>query len=142
MVDSDVFSASTAGTATDTWWTLWSMGSRFQVGGHRVEVTTWHWTGLHAVAVDGREVYRDRNVGWHARIAVDAGPHAVAIVSRWYPLQPVRVQVDGRPYLDDLFPQVFWLQALGVATALPPALLFALSIAWDLWRMAQLAAQL
>ena len=135
----DPFAASSAGIATDTWWNLWSMGSRFEVGAHTVQVDTWHWTGRTVVQVDGVEVHRERNVGWHGHIEVDAGPRKVAIVTRWYPLQPVRVQVDGNPFLDDLFPQVFWLQAIGVATVLPPALLFAGSIAYDLWRMAELA---
>jgi len=134
----DPFAATNAGIATDTWWNLWSMGSRFHVGRHEIQVDTWHWTGRTVVQVDGVEVYRERNVGWHGHIEVDAGGRRVDIVTRWYPLQPVRVEVDGSAYLDDLFPQVFWLQAIGLATVLPPALLFAGSIAYDLWRMVEL----
>jgi len=135
----DPFSAPTAGIATDTWWDLWSMGSRIRVGAHEVRVDTWHWTGTSVVQVDGKEAHRERNMGWHGHMEVDAGPHRVAIVTRWYPLQPVRVEVDGAPHLDDLFPQVFWLQAIGAALVLPPALMFAGSIAYDLWRMVELA---
>ena len=138
----DPFQTTHTGTATDTWWSLWSMGSRFQVGAHTVQVHTWHWTGRTVVHVDDVEVHRERNVGWHGHIEVRAGTHAVAIVTRWYPLQPVRVWVDERPYLDDLFPQLVWLQLIGMGLVLPPSIAFGASIVYDLWRLAMLQGPL
>lgn len=118
-----------------TWWTLRAMGSTVDVGGHRLEVVTHHWTGDESYAVDGRVVATARNLGWHADRTVPVGPHEVRIVTRWYPLLPVVLEVDGQPWVDDLFPQLIWLKALGGAPVLALAILFGTSITWDLWRL-------
>lgn len=121
-----------------TWWTPARMGSTFRVGAHRVDVETHHVTGEERYLVDGIEVLARRHLGWHAEVALPVGEHQVLIRSRWYPLLPVEVWVDGRRALDDLFPQ----QSLGlVLIGLPAsaaALAFGASIVRDLWGLALL----
>lgn len=110
------------------------MASVFRVGSHRIEVETGHWTGLEVYRVDDQERRKTRNLGWHVRETLAVGRHEVVVHGRWYPLRPVRVEVDGVPWIDDLFPQIrrpVWVLS---AATLGVMLLLAGSTAWDLWR--------
>jgi hypothetical protein len=139
----DAFAAPATQRPSHTWWTLWSMGSTVTVGSHpahRLEVVTHHWTGHEHYLVDGVVVGRDRNLGWHADRSFAVGRHEVRLATRWYPLLPVELYVDGALQVDDLFPQLAWLKVLGGLPVLAVALTFAGSIAFDLWRLWGLAA--
>jgi hypothetical protein len=138
-VSANPYAAPATGRPDDTWWNLWSMGSTLAVGPHRVEARTWHWTGLSTIQVDGVEVHRERNMGWHAQIEVPVGGHQLQIITRWYPIQPVQVRLDDILWVDDLFPQIGWLKAIGALTVLPFVVVFSGSITYDIWRMVQLA---
>lgn len=138
MAASDPFAAPAGGRVRpDTHLGLWSMRSSFPVGGSTVEVETTHWTGRETTRVDGVEVLALRNLGWHTEQRLDVGGHAVVVSGRWYPLLPVEVRVDGQPWVDDLFPQLWPIKAVLATAALPLAVLVA-SIAWDLARLAGL----
>jgi hypothetical protein len=117
------------------------MGSRFHVDGHVVEVATHHWSGDETYRVDGVERLRRRHLGWHTQLSLPVGDRVVQIRSRWYPLLPVEVWVDDQRWIDDLFPQVGAVLVILAAPAGAAALLFALSIARDLWGILALVAR-
>jgi len=123
---------------TETSGDLWGMRSQFAVGGSTVEVETSHWLGTEVYRVDGAEVRRVRNLGWHSRQALEVDGHTLEVSGRWYPFMPVIVTVDGRKYIDDLFPQLRLPLAVLTAVVMPLFLVLAASIAWDLWRLAGL----
>lgn len=130
MPQRNPFAAPTpSGPLLQTWWSPRAMGSRFWVDGHELEVQTHHWSGTEIYRIDGQQVRRVRNLGWHATEALSVGERSVEIVSRWYPLLPVQVRIDGRPHVDDLFPQL-WPTKL--------ALLALVSVGgpWLIWRLA------
>ena len=91
------------------------MGSAFHVGPHEVEVETTHWTGHEVYRVDGEEAHTHHTLGWHSRQELQVGHRQVVIDSRWYPLLPVRVSVDDRPHLGDLFPQLLAFRVLAIS---------------------------
>ena len=82
------------------------MGSSCRVAGRWVEVEYTHWTGLEIYRVDGLEVRRERSLGWHGTQSLEVGGREVRLVSRWYPLLPVHVEVDGTVSIQELFPQL------------------------------------
>lgn len=110
MTRVDPFAVPDAGPHLHTWWSPSRMGSRFCVDDVEIEVQTHHWSGVEIYRIDGAEVLRVRNLGWHTRQALDIGGRSVQIVGRWYPLLPVRVTLDDRPLIDDLFPQLWWIK--------------------------------
>ena len=117
---------------------LSGMVSAFRVGAHEVEVETGHWSGLEIYRVDGKELRRVRNYGWHNTERLEVHGHVVEIESRWYPLLPVVVRVDGHTVLADLFPQLQRVKWVGLALFLPPFLVLSASTAYDLVRLAGL----
>ncbi len=117
---------------------LMGMSSKFEVGGARVEIQTSHWSGTEVYRVDGEEVLRKRNLGWHSRQELQIAGHLVEVSGRWYPFMPVVVRVDGMKRIDDLFPQLRLPLAVLTALLLPVFLILTASIAWDLWRLAGL----
>ena len=127
-------------TPERTWWTPIRMGSAFRVDGHLVEVETHHLSGDERYRVDGVDVVKRRYLGWHSAVDLAVGGRTVGVRSRWYPLLPVVVEVDGRVVIDDLFPQQAIVQWTLFAPAAAAALLFTGSIARDLLGMALLLA--
>lgn len=113
---------------------LWGMRSVFQVGRHSVEIETGHWNGTEIYRVDGAEQVRKHNLGWHAGQELQVGRHHVQVHGRWYPLLPVSVQVDGQPFIDDLFPQLRRLTRVIFALAAIAMGGLTASIAYDLIR--------
>lgn len=121
-----------------TSWSLWGMTSRFRVAGAEVEAETGHWSGLEVYRVDGVEVLRVRNLGWHGKQVLRVEGHDVEVESRWYPLLPVVVRVDGVQRIDRLFPQSRWIK-LGLA-AVVTAISAVVAVGWwwtavDLYRL-------
>lgn len=135
MSDANPFRAPAARLPPVAQRTLSGMVSRFVVDGVQIEVETTHWSGLEVYRVDGQEVARERNLGWHSRRVLQAGTHRVEVLARWYPFLPVRVEVDGEPYLEDLFPQLGPIKWGIAAVTVPTAALLVASIVRDLWRL-------
>lgn len=125
--------------------TLWGMVSRFPVPGADgrdtlVDVETSHWTGRWSVSVDGAVVHAARNLGWHAHEAFVVAGRRIEITSRWYPLRPVRVTLDGRPHIDDLWPQLATLQLVGAALLVPIVGIMTAGLVSDVVRIAKVLA--
>ncbi len=111
------------------------MRSSFEVQGVRIEVRTSHWSGREETRIDGQGVRSVRNLGWHSEQAHLIGGHQLRIVSRWYPLLPVQVHLDGEQVVDDLFPQLWPIKVALMAVLLPLLTVLVGSTAWDLLRL-------
>jgi hypothetical protein len=104
---------------------LATIAAVFALDGHRVEVRFNLLTGSEACLVDGGEVARrqsalDYRTAHTFRLA-DTGKE-VGITCRFWPVWPVRVVVDGQPFIDNLFPvqRALWS---GIFLGLLPAAL-------------------
>ncbi len=118
-------------------WTvsIWGMRSAVSVGGHIFEVETSHWSGSEVYRIDGLEVRRLRNLGWHADQRFELGAGTVRVVGRWYPLLPVEVRVDDQVVIDELFPALAWIRVVLATVVGPLMMLLGASIVWDLVRI-------